>query len=620
MRVVVALAALPACTRDADPARHEAPAEPEPFATDGSSGPAALTLPATSLGTDAFSANGAVYPRGLPGSWWFEYGETTAYGATTPARTLGPRLAAHYTESWDDGLGAWRGGSGTDLVHQPTGGVSGGFVRYMEPTGTDYNHSDGIGWLHLVQYFYPGHFWIDHPSAALGGTSPDFTDAVVEVQLRGVDWDHWERWPDPTVPRPFYRGDELLWWSQVDATVAEDASHMSNWAHTGAFLSDALYSGDWTPVRYELRADTRDWTYAGQDRSQLRDVYVYHPLREVMTDLDIDFFHLMAYIDDTIQLYGGVDFDELSITYRNHSVLLDSNGGTLVSAPGGSDAAALTDGWRFGPDRTWVSDPNPVGPLEFRFELADPVTVDRVLVHNDPDLPSRDLEVAVSTDGSTWTPVLTGALPEVTAFGPNFCYLLATGLSVEARQVRVTVTSGYQPEAWGLGEVELWGTGATMRTDDARYSVTEDLTGLDAGSSYHYRLVVETPEGQVVGEDRVYTVSDGTPEAITGVAESMGDRRARIVGVVNTFGGEGTWHFEVGEDADYNLRTDRVRTGPEITPRTFSRILDFDHADLSGFPAGSTVHWRIVYTEGGVTPDPADDVVYAGADGTLLVP
>jgi len=588
------------------------------------------TLGATSLGTTSLSVNGRVQPRGAPGHWWFEHGETTAYGRSTPRRQLGPRLLAHYREGWDTGLGGWRGGSGEDLVFHPE---EGGFVRYTEPTGTDYNHSDGIGWLHLVQYFYPGHFDLDHPSAALGGASPDLTDAVVSVRLRGVRWDGRTRWPDPAVPVPFDRGDELVWWSQVDATAAEDQSRMSNWAHTGAFLTDALYSGQWSTRSYRLRADTRDWTYAGQDRSQGRDVYVYHPLGEVLSDLDVDLFHLLLFVDSAFLLGSGydpstgrvsapcaIDFDAIDITYRNRSLLLPSNGGALVSSPADArgDAAALTDGHRHGAGHTWVSGPSPTEPLVFEYTLAVPVTVERVQIHNDPEHPSREVEVSVSADGATWSTIASGELPRVGVHGPSFAYRLWSGLAAEARRVRVTVRGGYRPDAWGLGEIEVFGTGAVFETDDDWYSVTEDLPGdLVAGRTYHYRLVVETSAGRFTGEDVTYTVPTGAPEVTSADATAIGERRVRLAGVVNTLGREGSYRFQLGPDTRYGFETKPWRTGPEITPRTFSRIIDFAHPDLAALPGGSVVHWRIVYCE---ACDTAAEVVIAGDDRTLTVP
>lgn len=425
----------------------------------------------------------------------------------------------------------------------------------------------------------------------------------------------------------------------MDASNTRDFAQMSNWAHTGFFLTDALYSGQWSTQTYQLRADTREWSYAGRDRTQDREVYVYHPLRQVLANLDVDFFHLLLFIDPSFLLGSGydsntgvvsnpcaIDFDDLDITYRNHSLLLPSNGGVLVSSPKDAvaDPATLTDGYRFGAGKTWASAANPSGPLVFEYDFTKPVTIDRVQIHNDPVHPSRDVEVTVSTDGVTWSTIASGELPHGSEYGPNFDYKLWSGVSVEtaeaaqAKHLRVTVTSGYQSEAWGLGEIEVFGTGAVFETDDDWYSVTEDLPEeLVSGRAYHYRLVVETAAGVVYGNDLVYTVPTGAPEVTTGVASAMGDRRVRVLGVVNTFGSEGNYRFELGPDTSYGLTTSETRTGPEITPRTFSRIVDFDHPDLAALPSGSTAHWRLVYCESCGT---AEETVFAGEDATLRVP
>src|SRR5262245_49060556 len=69
--------------------------------------PEVSTREATALGTNAMSLNGTVHPHGLPTTYYFEYGPTTAYGSRTASRPLPPRLAAHYHESWDEGTGGW---------------------------------------------------------------------------------------------------------------------------------------------------------------------------------------------------------------------------------------------------------------------------------------------------------------------------------------------------------------------------------------------------------------------------------------------------------------------------------------------------------------------------------
>jgi phosphodiesterase/alkaline phosphatase D-like protein len=47
--------------------------------------PKALTLPAGRVDSDAATLRGVLMPRGQETNWHFEYGTTTAYGATTPA-------------------------------------------------------------------------------------------------------------------------------------------------------------------------------------------------------------------------------------------------------------------------------------------------------------------------------------------------------------------------------------------------------------------------------------------------------------------------------------------------------------------------------------------------------
>lgn len=554
----------------------------------------AVTYPATSLGLAAFSPNGRIQPHGAPTTYHFEYGATQNYGAVTPTRTLAPRLAAYYAESWDSGRGGWRGGdpgpSQPDFTYLPAGGMSGGFVRYREPTGNDYNHVDGIGTLHLVSYFYPGEFDLDAPSAALGGADPDFRDARVAIALRGVDW------------HP--GGTELLWWSQSDVRHGEAGDlRYTNWAHTGLFLTDHLLSGAWERVEYRLDNDTTQWTYAGTNREienrYNKHVYYYDSIDDVLAHLDIDFFHLLAYADVEEDPSGAIDFDELVITYRNHSLLLGSNGGTLISPPG---AEVLTDGWRFGVGHTWHSAPFPKEPVELVYRFADPVTIQRVQIHNDPEWPSAAVEVLVSSDGVGWTTIATGTLPESSPDGPNFTYLLwkgpgvdATdpnappwGLAASATQLKVRILGGYHADAWGLGEIEVFGDGAQLGTDDDWYRVNDDITGLDSGTTYHYRLVASVGGTTVVGGDRTFTVpADATPEVAAGAAYRIAAGGARLEARLNTLGAEAQIHFEYGPDTAYGATTEPRRAGPEITPRTVV-------ATLSGLTAGATVHFRLV--------------------------
>jgi hypothetical protein len=141
----------------------------------------------------------------------------------------------------------------------------------------------------------------------------------------------------------------------------------------------------------------------------------------------------------------------------------------------------------------------------------------------------------------------------------------------------------------------VFGTGAVERTDDDWYTAAEDVTGLAPGQTVHYRLVARSAGETVAGPDQVVVVPGGeTPIVQTGRASPIGDRRVRLDGVVNTLGTEGTYAFELGADTSYGLTTTPMWTGQEITPRTFARIVDFDHPALAALTPGTTVHWRLV--------------------------
>ena len=551
--------------------------------------PIAETRPASSLGTQAMTCVGRIQPRGLPTTYWFEYGSSPEFGSKTKEQQLPPRLAAYYHENWDHGTATWLGGlSGKDLVHHAKGGASRGFVRFSEPSANDPNHVDGIGMLHLSSYFYPS----THPNrtshlAYLAGGIPDFRDAKVTLFVRGNKW----------APN----GSEMVWWTQSDILIKEQLTanwRRANWAYTGFSLNDALRSGRWERVEYRLLNDPHNWTYGGNNLAQRRPNYTYASIDFSQGNVSVDFFHLLAFVDSKNLPAGSVDFDEFELAYRNYSVLLPSNGGKLVNSPKGSpdDPATLTDGWRHGPKRMWRSVAQPTAPLEFVYTLRNPVTIETVQIHQHPDWPSKDVEVLVSTNGKTWTTLLKSALPEKLPVGPNFVFSLKRGLSQKADHVKVRVLSGYKPEHWGLGEIELFGSGAVMGTDNDWYFVNGDITDLKPGQTYHYRLAAKTSAGTVHGDVQTYTVpKDTKPLLTTGKASRITSTTAKLGGRLNPLGLRTQFHFEYGPDTKIGHKTPSQYGGLQITPRTV-------FANLTGLKSSTKYHYRIVGTnESGTT-------------------
>lgn len=546
--------------------------------------PTVTTRPASALGLDAMTVNGSIHPHGLHTTYLFEYGPTEKYGRKTAPVPLPPRLAAFYHETWDEGMGGWSGGlSGKNLTHHASGGASGGFVRYSEPDQNDPNHVSGIGTVHLAKYVYPSGPWAKlagKPLLQLGGDDPDLRDARVQLHVRGNRFEA--------------NGAELQWWTQSQSNLgvgpAGPGFRMANWAYTGFSLTKLLASGKWEKVDYRLRNDPEDWTYAGNNRAQPNyQRYSYWSINDAQAHLNGDFFHMLTYVDPNNPPRGSIDFDEFDLAYRNYSLLLPSNGGKLVQAPKApDDAATLTDGWRHGAGRMWRSADNPAGPLDFVYALKDPVVIRAVQLHQNPEWPAKEVEVLVSTDGKEYASLLKRVLPEKGVPNANFGFTFDEKLSAKASFLKVRVLSGYGKEHWGLGEIEVFGSGATMLPDDDLYHVNLDVKGLKPGTTYHYRLVATNSAGTSHGKDLSFTVpADSKPLVAAGPASRLTSTTARIQGRLNALGLKTQTWFEYGPDTGCGSKTPVTDGILEITPRTA-------YANLNGLKPGTTYHFRLV--------------------------
>lgn len=460
----------------------------------------------THLGPKGFSVNALAETGGESGRYWVVYGRGDQLSESTTPRPLPPIRAAYLEESWARGTAGWTGGlSGKDLVHQQDpAGTS--FVRYLgptepenrafpgEPPGLDVNHVDGIGALHLCHYIYAARLGgnpLRTPVGTglnLGGGRPDFRDAQVRLRIRGNAVKAHDA--------------ELTFWAQSDhdpALQLSDRWVRANWAYTGRYLTEALVGGGWREISYVLENDTRRWTYGGNNASQERsDRYAYLNLNQALENLNANFFHLFVYVNGRNPPTGTIDFDSISIAYRNHSLLLPAHGTRLVASPAGSRVPAdrLTDGWRHGDDREWHSGPSPRGPQAFVWTFPQPVSLQTLQVHQALRYPARDLAAYVSSDGVSWKPLSRFSLPRQSAVSANHTYHVEDVSAEGVTHFKLEIIAGYDQEGWGLGEVELFGGGMPLASDPAGASLNVDLGSLSPGEEYSYQFVVQGAGGE----------------------------------------------------------------------------------------------------------------------------
>ncbi|MGN6798287.1 MAG: hypothetical protein ACTHKS_09065 [Gaiellaceae bacterium] len=182
----------------------------------------------------------------------------------------------------------------------------------------------------------------------------------------------------------------------------------------------------------------------------------------------------------------------------------------------------------------------------------------------------------------------------------------ATAIAVTSATLRGQVTPNGLSTTWWFE----YGTSTAYGLKTASHSagsgttaksVSDGVTRLTAGKSYHFRLVAQNSSGRVFGLDRVFTTV-GAPIATTGPAQSVGPDTAQLTGSLDTLGRATTWWFEYGTTTKYGKSTTQRSAGSKAGTQTVT-------APLAGLAANTAYHFRLVAK--------SDAGTRYGADGTF---
>jgi hypothetical protein len=116
--------------------------------------------------------------------------------------------------------------------------------------------------------------------------------------------------------------------------------------------------------------------------------------------------------------------------------------------------------------------------------------------------------------------------------------------------------------------------------------VSAAVTGLQAGHTYHFRLVATSDGGTTNGGDATFTTS-GAPSVSTGTASSIAPTTAKLSGTVTPNGLSTNWYFEYGTSTSYGTRTATKSAGSGGTALSES-------ASLTKLKVAAVYHYRIV--------------------------
>jgi hypothetical protein len=112
------------------------------------------------------------------------------------------------------------------------------------------------------------------------------------------------------------------------------------------------------------------------------------------------------------------------------------------------------------------------------------------------------------------------------------------------------------------------------------------ISGLESGTTYHYRLVAKSDGGTVYGVDEAFT-TPAPPTATTEAATGVTQTHSTLNGTVAAGGSETHYHFEYGTTSSYGSSTPEGNAGS-------GRGSELEQATLTGLEPNTTYHYRLV--------------------------
>jgi TonB-dependent SusC/RagA subfamily outer membrane receptor len=120
--------------------------------------------------------------------------------------------------------------------------------------------------------------------------------------------------------------------------------------------------------------------------------------------------------------------------------------------------------------------------------------------------------------------------------------------------------------------------------------VSADISGLEAGTWYYFRVVAANSLGKTAGYNIPFKYSGQVPFAETNAATNNSPRTAQLNGIVNARGLSTVVTFEYGTTTDYGTAIAAAQS--PVTGLTSARV----SANVADLKAGTNYHYRIVAT------------------------
>ena len=220
--------------------------------------------------------------------------------------------------------------------------------------------------------------------------------------------------------------------------------------------------------------------------------------------------------------------------------------------------------------------------------LAPGTTYHYRLVATNASGTTQGADAVLTTSGAPAPDAVTGAAGSISSTGATL-----TG----------SVNPNGRPTSWFFeyGTSTSYGSRTPAQNGGAgtsAFNLSAQVSGLQGGRTYHFRLVATSDGGTSHGADQSFTAGSA-PSVTTTAASSVSTTGARLNGRVNANGRSTSWHFEYGTSAGYGASTPSHSAGSGTGTTSVS-------ASLSGLAPGTTYHFRLVASNSSGTTAGAD--------------
>jgi hypothetical protein len=177
--------------------------------------------------------------------------------------------------------------------------------------------------------------------------------------------------------------------------------------------------------------------------------------------------------------------------------------------------------------------------------------------------------------------------PLVTTYAATNVASFSTTLNGSVHPQGLTTTVRFQ-----YGRTTSYGhaTPVQTKTGNTYQSISANINGLSASTTYHFRIVATNSAGTRYSSDRTFTALSptGFPVVTTNPASNVATFSATLNGSLDPHGLITTVYFQYGATISYGLTT----APHNQTGNTFRNV----GANISGLSANTRYHFRIVAT------------------------